>query len=177
MSDEPTITPQDGMTDEPARTYRGYRLKGGEFTTAMVHLCRGEVSRANVWRQRLDSTTNWAVLSSWARRYPLRWATEPGTTASLSSTCCSSRCSCSSKRGAIGITSSLPHRFDWGRRISSPPCLSCPSAQRPTGPSLWREPVAPLFRCLDVGISGAVLSAQLHVDLRCAGHGLGGQIR
>jgi uncharacterized membrane protein len=26
-----------------------------------VHLYRGEVSRANVWRQRLDQTTNWAI--------------------------------------------------------------------------------------------------------------------
>jgi uncharacterized membrane protein len=41
-------------------------LKGGEFTTAMVHLYRGEVQRANVWRQRLDTTTNWAVLTAGA---------------------------------------------------------------------------------------------------------------
>jgi|WetSurMetagenome_2_1015567.scaffolds.fasta_scaffold80931_2 uncharacterized membrane protein len=66
MSDEATSTPQDGTTNEPVWTYRGYRLKGGEFTTAMVHLYRGEVQRANVWRQRLDTTTNWAVLTTGA---------------------------------------------------------------------------------------------------------------
>src|SRR5262245_24856032 len=37
-----------------------------EFNTAMVHLYRGEVSRANTWRIRLDGTTNWAVLTTGA---------------------------------------------------------------------------------------------------------------
>jgi uncharacterized membrane protein len=37
-----------------------------EFNTAMVHLYRGEVSRANTWRMRLDGTTNWAVLTTGA---------------------------------------------------------------------------------------------------------------
>jgi uncharacterized membrane protein len=52
--------------DEPVWTYRGYRLKSGEFVTAMVHFFRAEVNRANVWRQRLDTTTNWAVVSTGA---------------------------------------------------------------------------------------------------------------
>lgn len=51
---------------EPVWTYRGYQLKASEFTTAMVHLFRAEVSRANVWRQRLDATTNWAVVTTGA---------------------------------------------------------------------------------------------------------------
>ena len=34
-----------------------------EFITAMAHLYRGEVSRANTWRTRLDATTNWAVVT------------------------------------------------------------------------------------------------------------------
>lgn len=51
---------------EPVWTYRGYELKASEFTTAMVHLFRAEVQRANVWRQRLDTTTNWAVVSTGA---------------------------------------------------------------------------------------------------------------
>ena len=37
-----------------------------EFNTAMVHLYRGEVGRANTWRMRLDGTTNWAVLTTGA---------------------------------------------------------------------------------------------------------------
>ena len=51
---------------EPVWTYRGYQLKASEFTTAMVHFFRAEVSRANVWRQRLDTTTNWAVITTGA---------------------------------------------------------------------------------------------------------------
>ncbi len=51
---------------EEVWTYRGYHIKGGEFTTAMVHMFRAEVARANVWRQRLDSTTNWAVIATGA---------------------------------------------------------------------------------------------------------------
>jgi uncharacterized membrane protein len=47
-------------------TYRGYELRSGDFTAAMVHLFRAEISRANVWRQRLDSTTNWGVLTTGA---------------------------------------------------------------------------------------------------------------
>ncbi len=45
-------------------TYQGYQLDKGNFTTAMVHLYRAEVQRANVWRSRLDNTTNWAVVTS-----------------------------------------------------------------------------------------------------------------
>jgi len=37
-----------------------------EFNTALVHLYRGEVTRANTWRMRLDGTTNWAVLTTGA---------------------------------------------------------------------------------------------------------------
>ena len=51
--------------EESARTwtFRGYRLDPAHFTTAMVHLYRGEMSRANIWRTRLDSTTSWAVIT------------------------------------------------------------------------------------------------------------------
>lgn len=52
--------------EEPVWTYRGYRLKTSEFVTAMVHFFRAEVQRANVWRQRLDTTTNWAVVATGA---------------------------------------------------------------------------------------------------------------
>src|SRR5262245_1783976 len=41
-------------------------LTPSEFNTAMVHLYRGEVGRANTWRTRLDGTTNWAVLTTGA---------------------------------------------------------------------------------------------------------------
>src|SRR3712207_6399029 len=41
-------------------------LTPSEFNTALVHLYRGEVTRANTWRARLDGTTNWAVLTTGA---------------------------------------------------------------------------------------------------------------
>ena len=61
-----TKVPPAQDTEEPVWTYRGYRLKTSEFVTAMVHFFRAEVQRANVWRQRLDTTTNWAVISTGA---------------------------------------------------------------------------------------------------------------
>ena len=55
-----------GEGPQPVWTYRGYKLRPSEFTTAMVHQFRAEVQRANVWRQRLDMTTNWAVVTTGA---------------------------------------------------------------------------------------------------------------
>jgi len=66
MSDQKANESHENTENEPVWTYRGYQLKAGEFNTAMVHLYRGELSRANTWRQRLDSTTNWAVLTAGA---------------------------------------------------------------------------------------------------------------
>lgn len=59
-------TKKQDIPEEPVWTYRGYQLRASEFVTAMVHLFRAEVQRANVWRQRLDMTTNWAVVSTGA---------------------------------------------------------------------------------------------------------------
>lgn len=42
------------------------KLSTAEFNTAMVHFYRGEVQRSNTWRNRLDTTTNWAVLTAGA---------------------------------------------------------------------------------------------------------------
>jgi uncharacterized membrane protein len=62
----PKTPPPSPDPEEPVWTYRGYRLKTSEFVTAMVHFFRAEVQRANVWRQRLDTTTNWAVVATGA---------------------------------------------------------------------------------------------------------------
>lgn len=59
-------TKKEIPVEEPVWTYRGYSIKPGEFVTAMVHFFRAEVQRANVWRQRLDTTTNWAVVATGA---------------------------------------------------------------------------------------------------------------
>jgi uncharacterized membrane protein len=42
------------------------KLAPAEFNTAMVHFYRGEIQRSNVWRTRLDTTTNWAVITTGA---------------------------------------------------------------------------------------------------------------
>jgi len=60
------VAPPPPPEEEAVWTYRGYKLKASEFVTAMVHLFRAEVQRANVWRQRLDTTTNWAVVATGA---------------------------------------------------------------------------------------------------------------
>ncbi|MCT4370026.1 DUF2270 domain-containing protein [Yangia mangrovi] len=41
---------------------RGRQLDGAEIG-ALAHLYRGEVYRCSVWRTRLDTTTNWAVVT------------------------------------------------------------------------------------------------------------------
>lgn len=55
------------VNPSPPASVSGVRpLTPSEFNTALVHLYRGEVSRANTWRTRLDGTTNWAVLTTGA---------------------------------------------------------------------------------------------------------------
>ncbi|MEW5961146.1 MAG: DUF2270 domain-containing protein [Chloroflexota bacterium] len=62
------VSHQQAAQDQPAPgsdavwTYRGYELRSSEFNTAMIHFFRSEIQRSNVWRQRLDATTNWAVI-------------------------------------------------------------------------------------------------------------------
>jgi uncharacterized membrane protein len=50
--------PQDGV-DKPPR-----EPLSGNAVTALVHLYRAEVGRMTAYRQRLDTTTNWAITSS-----------------------------------------------------------------------------------------------------------------
>lgn len=66
MPRKKTSPPPGPQEEEAVWTYRGYKLRASEFVTAMVHLFRAEVQRANVWRQRLDTTTNWAVVATGA---------------------------------------------------------------------------------------------------------------
>ncbi len=51
------------MADEEERKrFEEFPLSRPEYISALVHLYRGELARANLWRSRLDTTTNWAVL-------------------------------------------------------------------------------------------------------------------
>jgi hypothetical protein len=60
------VPPGEPPASESVWTFRGYRLKANEFNQAMIHFFRSQVARADVWRQRLDMTTNWAVLTTGA---------------------------------------------------------------------------------------------------------------
>ena len=42
------------------------KLLPAEFNTAIAHFYRGEIQRSNIWRNRLDATTNWAVITAGA---------------------------------------------------------------------------------------------------------------
>ena len=44
--------------------YESTPLDRQEYIMAIVHLYRGELHRATAWRMRLDTTTNWAVLTA-----------------------------------------------------------------------------------------------------------------
>ena len=50
----------------PAALYPPRKMSSSEFNTAMIHFYRGEIQRANAWRNRLDTTTNWAVITAGA---------------------------------------------------------------------------------------------------------------
>lgn len=50
------------MSEQPVRPTM--ELTNAEFVTAISHFFRGEMARANVWRRRLDTTTNWAVVTT-----------------------------------------------------------------------------------------------------------------
>src|SRR6185369_13709295 len=58
----------DPLADAPANSPAGLmrRMTPAEFNAAMIHFYRGEVQRSNTWRNRLDTTTNWAVLTAGA---------------------------------------------------------------------------------------------------------------
>jgi len=43
--------------------FESFPLTRPEYISAMVHFYRGEMYRSQVWRTRLDTTTNWAVVT------------------------------------------------------------------------------------------------------------------
>ncbi len=62
----PTPPPAEDGEGEFVWSFRGYHLRPSDFVAAMAHFFRSESQRANIWRQRLDTTTNWAVISTGA---------------------------------------------------------------------------------------------------------------
>ena len=63
--EEPQSTPESPDL-ERLWQFAGQGLRSSDFNTAMVHFYRGEISRSNAWRARLDATTNWAVITTGA---------------------------------------------------------------------------------------------------------------
>ena len=56
---------------EPVWHFRGYELRPSEFTTAMVHLYRGELQRATAWRATCSAR-------QWPWWQPRRWRCRSG---------------------------------------------------------------------------------------------------
>jgi uncharacterized membrane protein len=56
----------DSKPPDPAsfESFESFPLTRPEYISAMVHFYRGEMHRSQVWRTRLDTTTNWAVVTT-----------------------------------------------------------------------------------------------------------------
>jgi uncharacterized membrane protein len=53
-----------GAARPPGIDYESTPLSRPEYIAALSHFYRGEMQRANSWRTRLDTTTNWAIIST-----------------------------------------------------------------------------------------------------------------
>jgi uncharacterized membrane protein len=62
----PTASKPPETKSAPGQASLPIKLSAAEFNTAMVHFYRGEIQRSNTWRNRLDTTTNWAVITAGA---------------------------------------------------------------------------------------------------------------
>jgi len=49
--------------EQVPHSFEAYPLTRQEYMNVMVHFYRGEVHRSTTWRQRLDATTNWGVVT------------------------------------------------------------------------------------------------------------------
>ncbi|MFN7961612.1 MAG: DUF2270 domain-containing protein [Thermoanaerobaculia bacterium] len=58
--------PERSPKGSPEEQFEVDPLTRNEYITALVHYYRGERSRADAWRARLDPTTNWAVATTGA---------------------------------------------------------------------------------------------------------------
>jgi uncharacterized membrane protein len=62
--DDPAARPE--IRGNAVWRFRGYDMRPAEFNAAMTHFYRGEIQRSTTWRIRLDTTTNWAVVTTGA---------------------------------------------------------------------------------------------------------------
>ncbi len=64
MKSHETLPADDGNGHSSGVDYETSPLDRGSYVTSVIHLYRGEITRANTWRQRLDQTTNWAIFGT-----------------------------------------------------------------------------------------------------------------
>ncbi|OLE50891.1 MAG: hypothetical protein AUG51_25660 [Acidobacteria bacterium 13_1_20CM_3_53_8] len=62
----PHTTEIPGVAKSTEAAAGAIKFSASELNTAMVHFYRGEIQRSNTWRNRLDTTTNWAVITAGA---------------------------------------------------------------------------------------------------------------
>lgn len=64
-SDQPPLQyPRRAPTGEKRPDFESTPLERSEYIAALAHFYRGEMHRSLVWRVRLDTTTNWAVVAT-----------------------------------------------------------------------------------------------------------------
>ena len=63
LEDVPQFPPLD---EERVPQFEDTPLTRGEYIAALAHFYRAEMHRALIWRTRLDTTTNWAIVSTLA---------------------------------------------------------------------------------------------------------------
>ena len=59
----PVMEPTEAESSPRQERFEDYPLTRQEYISVMVHFYRGEIHRSTTWRQRLDATTNWAVVT------------------------------------------------------------------------------------------------------------------
>ena len=59
---EHAVEDAEAGDDDPSRVGRGLLDEEMGPSSSMAHLYRGEIHRMKLWRERLDRTTNWAVI-------------------------------------------------------------------------------------------------------------------
>lgn len=63
-SGKPACDDRGDETRSPSVDYESAPLNRSEYLQAVIHFYRGEMSRVNAWRLRLDQTTNWSVFTT-----------------------------------------------------------------------------------------------------------------
>lgn len=58
------MTTRDPAAARGAEAFEDYPLTRSEYISAVIQFYRGERARADTWRERLDPTTNWAVVTT-----------------------------------------------------------------------------------------------------------------